>query len=159
MLKSLDISSHHKLIINISNDCIPPFQLRHVRLSSCKIENGFPQWLQNQRMLEELVLSNASLYGLPPTSLQNMPMLDNLDLSHNKLIGSLINLPFSKYTIYLSLQDNLFNGSIPRSMCRRTSFEILDVSSNRLSGNILDCLENLQIMRLLILNRVAANAF
>ncbi|KAJ0900624.1 putative non-specific serine/threonine protein kinase [Helianthus annuus] len=148
MLKSLDISSHHKLIVNISNDWIPPFQLKHVRLSSCKIENGFPQWLQNQRMLDELVLSNASLYGLPPTWLQNMPVLSTLDLSHNKLIGSLINLPCS---IILLLQDNLFNGSIPRSMCRRTSLLILDVSSNRLSGNIPDCLENLQDLSFLIL--------
>ncbi|KAJ0763901.1 putative non-specific serine/threonine protein kinase [Helianthus annuus] len=151
MLKRLDISSHHKLIINISNDWIPPFQLRSVRLSSCKIENGFPQWLQNQRMLEDLVLSNASLYGLPPTWLQNMPMLNKLDLSHNKLIGSLINLPFSEYTEFLLLQDNLFNGSIPRSMCRRRRLDILDVSRNRLSGNIPDCLENLQhIMKLIL---------
>ncbi|KAM0042406.1 putative non-specific serine/threonine protein kinase [Helianthus debilis subsp. tardiflorus] len=150
MLKSLDISSHHKLIINISNDWIPPFQLRHVRLSSCKIENGFPEWLQNQRMLEELVLSNASLHGLPPTWLQNMSRLFYLDLSHNKLIGSLINLPLN--TLYLLLQDNLFNGSIPRSMCRRTSLEILDVSSNRLSGNIPDCVGNLQVMEMLILS-------
>ncbi|KAJ0537994.1 putative non-specific serine/threonine protein kinase [Helianthus annuus] len=151
MLKSLDISSHHKLIINISNDWIPPFQLRHVQLSSCKIENGFPEWLQNQRKLQELVLSNASLYGLPPTWLQNMPVLSTLDLSHNKLIGSLINLPIIEYTNFLLLQDNLFNGSIPRSMCR-TSLLILDVSRNRLSGNIPDCLENLQDMRMLILS-------
>ncbi|KAJ0900619.1 putative non-specific serine/threonine protein kinase [Helianthus annuus] len=151
MLKSLDISSHHKLIINISNDWIPPFQLRIVQLSSCKIENGFPEWLQNQRMLDELVLSNASLYGLPPTWLQNMPLLSTLDLSHNKLIGSLINLPFSEHTLVLSLKDNLFNGSIPRSMCRSTRLVILDVSSNRLSGNIPDCLENLQYLSFLIL--------
>ncbi|KAJ0537999.1 putative non-specific serine/threonine protein kinase [Helianthus annuus] len=152
MLKCLDISSHHKLIINISNDWIPPFQLRHVQLSSCKNENGFPEWLQNQRMLEILILSNASLYGLPPTWLQNMPMLSTLDLSHNKLIGSLINLPFYEYTEILNLQDNLFNGSIPRSMCRRRRLVILDVSSNRLSRNIPDCLENLQHIRMLILS-------
>ncbi|KAM0007693.1 putative non-specific serine/threonine protein kinase [Helianthus debilis subsp. tardiflorus] len=151
MLKYLDTTANHTLIINISNDWIPPFQLRHVRLSSCKIENGFPHWLQNQRMLEELVLSNASLYGLPPTWLQNMPMLNLLDLSHNKLIGSLINLPFIKYTEFLLLQDNLFNGSIPRSMCRRRRLLILDISNNRLSGNIPDCLENLQYMRMLLL--------
>ncbi|XP_035832372.1 receptor-like protein 46 [Helianthus annuus] len=152
MLKSLDISSHHKLIINISNDWIPPFQLRHVQLSSCKIENGFPEWLQNQRMLEELVLSNASLYGLPPTWLQNMPVLSTLDLSHNKLIGSLINLPFSEHTLVLSLKDNLFNGSIPRSMCRTKWLVILDVSSNRLSGVLPSSLGKLRYLQWLKLN-------
>ncbi|KAF5794302.1 putative non-specific serine/threonine protein kinase [Helianthus annuus] len=152
MLLSLDTSANHKLIFNVSHEWIPPFQLRYVQFSSCKILNGFPHWLQNQRMLKELVLSNASLYGLLPTWLQNMSMLNYLDLSHNKLIGSLINLPVSKYTWFLCLQDNLFNGSIPRSMCRRTSLEILDVSSNRLSGNIPDCVGNLQAMRMLILS-------
>ncbi|KAM0042311.1 putative non-specific serine/threonine protein kinase [Helianthus debilis subsp. tardiflorus] len=152
MLEQLDTNANRKLIFNISHEWLPPFQLRSVRLSSCKIENGFPHWLQNQRKLEVLALSNASLYGLLPTWLQNMPRLFYLDLSHNKLIGSLINLPFSKYTWFLSLQDNLFNGSITRSMCRRTSLEILDVSSNRLSGNIPDCLENLQDMAMLILS-------
>ncbi|KAM0007699.1 putative non-specific serine/threonine protein kinase [Helianthus debilis subsp. tardiflorus] len=152
MLKYLDTTRNHKLLINISDEWLPPFQLRSVGLGPCKTVNGFPEWLQNQRKLEQLVLSNASLYGLPPTWLQNMPMLNELDLSHNKLIGSLINLPFSEDTRFLYLQDNLFNGSIPRSMCRRTSLEILDVSSNRLSGNIPDCLENLQDMTRLILS-------
>ncbi|KAM0007700.1 putative non-specific serine/threonine protein kinase [Helianthus debilis subsp. tardiflorus] len=152
MLQWLDTTGNHKLLINISDEWLPPFQLRSVGLGPCKTVNGFPQWLQNQRMLVELVLSNASLYGLPPTWLQNMPMLNKLDLSHNKLIGSLTNLPFSEHTRELRVQDNLFNGSIPRSVCRITSLEILDVSSNRLSGNIPDCVGNLQVMWMLILS-------
>ncbi|KAJ0900594.1 putative nucleotidyltransferase, Ribonuclease H [Helianthus annuus] len=152
MLEQLDTNANHKLIFNISHEWLPPFQLRGVRLSSCKIENGFPHWLQNQRKLEVLALSNASLYGLLPTWLQNMPRLFYLDLSHNKLIGSLINLPFSKSTSFLLLQNNLFDGSIPRSVCRRRWLVILDVSSNRLSGNIPDCVGNLQDLSLLILS-------
>ncbi|KAJ0763868.1 putative non-specific serine/threonine protein kinase [Helianthus annuus] len=152
MLKWLDTSANHKLIFNVSHEWIPPFQLRNVQLSSCKILNGFPQWLQNQRMLEYLLLSNTSLYGLLPTWFQKMSILNKLDLSHNKLIGSLVNLPFSEDTWFLALQDNLFNGSIPRSVCRTRWLVILDVSSNRLSGNIPNCLENLQDMRMLILS-------
>ncbi|MFS7959869.1 putative non-specific serine/threonine protein kinase [Helianthus anomalus] len=151
MLTDLYTTGNHKLIFNISHEWIPPFRLRNVQLSSCKILNGFPHWLQNQRKLEQLVLSNASLYGLPPTWLQYMPRLFYLNLSHNKLIGSLINLPFSVYTAILLLQNNLFNGSIPRSVCRSTSLVFLDVSSNRLSENIPDCVENLQNMEMLIL--------
>ncbi|KAF5794252.1 putative non-specific serine/threonine protein kinase [Helianthus annuus] len=152
MLLSLDTSANHKLIFNVSHEWIPPFiQLKTVQLSSCKILNGFPHWLQNQRKLERLELSNASLYGLLPTWLQNMSMLLTLDLSHNKLIGSLIHLPFSEHTEILLLQDNHFNGSIPRSLCRSRWFDILDVSGNQLSGNIPDCVENLQYIRMLIL--------
>ncbi|KAM0007695.1 putative non-specific serine/threonine protein kinase [Helianthus debilis subsp. tardiflorus] len=152
MLLSLDTSSNHKLIFNVSHEWIPPFQLRNVQLSSCKILSGFPHWLQNQRKLESLKLSNTSVYGLLPTWLRNMSMIDSLDLSYNKLTGSLINLPLSEYTMFLYLQDNLFNGSIPRSMCRRRWLVILDVSSNQLSGNIPNCLENLQHMTMLILS-------
>ncbi|KAJ0718223.1 putative non-specific serine/threonine protein kinase [Helianthus annuus] len=152
MLLSLDTSANHKLIFNVSHEWIPPFQLRNVQLSSCKIENGFPHWLQNQRKLVSLELSNTSLYGPLPTWLRNMSMIASLDLSNNKLIGSLINLPLSEYTRIILLQHNLLNGSIPRSMCRRRRLVILDVSSNRLSGNIPDCLENLQDMRMLILS-------
>ncbi|KAI7750469.1 hypothetical protein M8C21_028940 [Ambrosia artemisiifolia] len=152
MLKLFNTFANHKLIFNLSNEWMPPFQLKYVKLSSCKIVNGFPQWLQNRRKLDTLVLSNASLYGLLPTWLRNMSMLYTLDISHNKLTGSLINLPFSEYTMYLLLQDNLFKGSIPRSVCKTTGLGILDVSSNRLSGNIPDCLENLQYIQMLILN-------
>ncbi|KAI7750468.1 hypothetical protein M8C21_028939, partial [Ambrosia artemisiifolia] len=152
MLKLLDTSANHKLIFNISHEWVPPFQLKLLQLSSCKIVNGFPQWLQNQRKLEGLVLSNASLYGPLPTWLRNMPMLYALDLSHNKLAGSLINLPFNENTRLLLLQDNLLNGSIPRLVCRTTSLQILDVSNNQISGNIPDCLENLQNIEMLILS-------
>ncbi|KAJ0896900.1 putative non-specific serine/threonine protein kinase [Helianthus annuus] len=152
MLKNLDISSNHKLIINMSHEWIPPFQLKIVKLSSCKIVNGFPQWLQNQRKLQRLFLSNASLNGLLPTWLRNMPMLLYLDLSHNKLTGSLINLPFNENIMYLLLVDNLFNGSIPSSVCRRRRLEVLDVSGNQLSGNIPDCVGNLPDLALLKLD-------
>ncbi|XP_076910937.1 receptor-like protein EIX2 [Bidens hawaiensis] len=158
-LKYLHTDLNHKLIFNISHEWIPPFQLRSVVLSSCKINDEFPQWLKTQRNLEELWLSNASLFGLLPSWLRTMPIFI-LDLSHNKLGGSLENLP-SRNPIHwvepgdaalFLLQDNLFNGSIPRSLCRRTYLELLDVSMNGLSGNIPDCVKNLQEMKVLILS-------
>ncbi|KAD2804599.1 hypothetical protein E3N88_37976 [Mikania micrantha] len=158
MLEHLDTTSNHKFIFNISHEWIPPFQLRSVRLSSCKIAYGFPQWLQTQRKLEDLVVSNTSLHGNLPTWLQKMPVITYLDLSHNQLSGSLINLP-SRNPIngfesgeYLLLHNNLFNGSIPMSLCRRTNLVVVDVSRNRLSGKIPDCFQHLQQLSALILN-------
>lgn len=143
-LKYLYITSDHKFVFNISNDWMPPFQLIATQLESCKITNGFPQWLQTQKKLQVMVLSNVGLYGLLPTWLQKMPMIMCLDLSHNKLHGSLVNLPFSEDSLYIALKDNLFNGSIPQSLCRSTHLVLVDISENRLSGNIPDCVENLQ---------------
>ncbi|KAL7611154.1 receptor-like protein EIX2 [Lactuca sativa] len=79
-----------------------------------------------------------------------------LDLSQNKLIGPLTNLPnIGKFDVFgygfypgLFLQDNLFNGSIPRSLCRRTDLFLLDLSKNRLTEKkIPKCLANLQMLQ------------
>ncbi|KAK9063945.1 hypothetical protein SSX86_017817 [Deinandra increscens subsp. villosa] len=153
MLKGMYIASNYKLIFNISHEWIPPFQLRVVQLSSCKILDGFPQWLQTQKKLKILELSNTSLHGILPTWLRKMSAISNIDLSHNQLGGSLKNLPnMYQSEGYFYLQDNLFNGSIPRSLlCRSTKLIELDVSMNRLNGNIPDCVENLQNIRSLTL--------
>ncbi|XP_023762866.1 receptor-like protein 19 [Lactuca sativa] len=151
MLKHLDTSSNTKLTFNVSSEWLPPFQLVTLLLSSCTIINGFPQWLQNQRELETLVLFNTTITGPLPTWLRMMPIIPFLDLSYNKLSGSLTNLPdggnvyvSEYYPRALFLEDNLFNGSIPLSLCRRTDLEYLNLSRNRLTGKILKCLENLQ---------------
>nr|KAJ0191418.1 hypothetical protein LSAT_V11C800409950 [Lactuca sativa] len=150
VLKELDASSNTKLTFNVSRGWIPPFQLIYLSLSSCNIGNGFPQWLQHQRKLKRLELSNATLSGPLPTWLRKMPIINFLDLSHNKLSGSLKNLPNAgNGDVYgpfpaLLLEYNLFNGSIPRSLCRRTDLEGLDLSRNMLSGKIPNCMGNLQ---------------
>ncbi|KAL7586751.1 hypothetical protein Lser_V15G40634 [Lactuca serriola] len=149
MLEFLDASSNTKLTCNFSHKWIPPFQLIDLDLSSCNIANGFPQWLQYQRSLSVLVLSNVTISGPLPRWLRKMPVIHFLDLSHNKLCGPLTNLPdgesvFAFGGAALILVDNIFNGSIPRSLCRRTDLKLLDLSRNRLTGTIPKCLENLQ---------------
>nr|KAJ0189942.1 hypothetical protein LSAT_V11C800445340 [Lactuca sativa] len=154
-LKYLDTSSNTKLTLNISPEWIPPFKLIGIHLSSCNIANGFPQWLRNQRKLKILVLSNSSISGPLPTWVQKMPIIPLLDLSHNKLNGPLTNLPNGGnhdltgdvVTAVLHLQNNFFNGSIPRSLCRRKDLNYLDLSRNMLTGKITECLENMQGLR------------
>ncbi|KAJ0577345.1 putative non-specific serine/threonine protein kinase [Helianthus annuus] len=160
MLKYLDLSSNRNLTLNVSRQWIPPFQLRTIRLSSCKISDEFPKWFQTQKKLDELVLSNASISGPLPTWLRQMRIISFLDLSYNKLNGPLTNLPFgdplnryiNEYMGSLYLQNNLFNGLIPRSLCTRTGLEILDLSKNRLTGIIPNCLLNLQHLSMMILS-------
>ncbi|KAJ0763864.1 putative non-specific serine/threonine protein kinase [Helianthus annuus] len=175
MLLSLDTSSNHKLIFNVSHEWIPPFQLRNVQLSSCKILSGFPHWLQNQRKLESLKLSNTSVYGLLPTWLRNMLVI--LDVSSNRLSGNIPDclenlqgmtmlllssnglsgvLPSSLGNIYfltwLQLDDNNFHGQIPQDLGKLGYLEVLDLGNNGFSGNIPkwigDKLSELGILRL-----------
>ncbi|GJU40454.1 leucine-rich repeat protein, partial [Tanacetum coccineum] len=151
MLKYLLTSSNSKLTFNVSREWKPPFQLMYADLSSSKIINGFPEWLRTQKKLRSLRLSNASITGPLPTWLRKMPLVSFLDLSHNKLSGPLTNLPnegsvdvSDNFVKALFLQDNLFNESIPISLCRRIDLEYLNLARNRLSGKLPNCLGNMR---------------
>ncbi|PWA43081.1 leucine-rich repeat protein [Artemisia annua] len=153
MLKELYIASNSKLTFNVSREWKPPFQLIRAYLSSIKMINGFPQWLRTQKKLKDLRLSNASITGPLPTWLRKMRVVEFFDLSHNRLSGPLTNLPnegsvdvLDSYLKGLFLQDNLFNESIPISLCRRTDLEELDLSRNRLTGRIPECLGNMRYL-------------
>uniref|UniRef100_A0A251TF71 Putative leucine-rich repeat domain, L domain-like protein n=2 Tax=Helianthus annuus TaxID=4232 RepID=A0A251TF71_HELAN len=169
MLKYLDATYNSKLTFNVSSDWLPPFQLIRMDLSSCKIKNGFPQWLRNQRKLNILDLSNATISGPLPTWLRKMPIIPFINLSHNNLSGPLTNLPsggtdntnyyrkFGAYQNYndirvLSLQSNLFKDSIPRSLCKRKDLHVLNLSKNWLTGKIPKCFKNLQNLIFMQLN-------
>ncbi|GKC32833.1 leucine-rich repeat protein [Tanacetum coccineum] len=86
------------------------------------------------------------------TWLRKMPVIDFLDLSHNKLNGFLTNLPNKGYAVALIessrallLQDNVFNESILISLCIRIDLEYLDLSRNRLTRRIPECLGILDV--------------
>ncbi|KAJ0512475.1 putative non-specific serine/threonine protein kinase [Helianthus annuus] len=160
MLKEFNVASNSKLTLNVSREWLPPFQLRNIDLRSCKIGNGFPQWLRNQRKLQRLVLSNTTISGPLPTWLRKMPIIPYMDLSHNNLSGPLTNLPNGVANVddedfiepVLFLQNNTFNELIPRSLCKRTDLACLDLSNNRLTGEIPKCFKNLQNLHFLRLS-------
>ncbi|KAL8257922.1 hypothetical protein R6Q59_029963 [Mikania micrantha] len=147
-LKYLIATSNNNLVFNISQEWIPPFQLKIVRLGSCKIDGGFPQWLRTQRELDELKLPNASIFGPLPTWLRHMPIISFFDLSHNKITGPLKNLPSIYNSGILLLQDNIIRGLLPMWLCKMKDLAVLDLSRNRLSGKIPKCLWNLPLTML-----------
>ncbi|KAG8381293.1 hypothetical protein BUALT_Bualt06G0107400 [Buddleja alternifolia] len=160
------------LKLKVGLDWVPPFQLKYLDLSSSKIGVQFPQWLQTQRALSDLYLSNCSISGTLPSWLQYIN-LTSLDLSSNhiegsipKLASSIVNLNLSNNMINhlprnighmmpllldFALAKNFVNGSIPESLCEMKALASLDLSNNYVSGNLPDCLENfehLYLMRL-----------
>nr|GFA02119.1 hypothetical protein [Tanacetum cinerariifolium] len=121
------------------------------------LEGTIPDSVGLLTKLDLLDVSNNSLEGVVfqahfANLSRQMPIIRVSDLSHNKLSGPLANLPFGDPLNGLKdenfgslyLQNNLFNGFIPVSLCTRTGLENLDLSRNRLIGNISNCLVKLQ---------------
>ncbi|XP_057960285.1 receptor-like protein EIX1 [Malania oleifera] len=134
------------LALKISPNWIPPFQLRGISLRSTHMgPQLFPSWLQTQRELEYLYLSNASILGVISTWLSNMSQLSYVDLSQNHIQGP---LPPMRATLYsLDLSNNYLNGSLVPFLCNKmvdleSNLSLLDLSKNFLSGEILDCWMN-----------------
>ncbi|XP_058112490.1 receptor-like protein 7 [Magnolia sinica] len=165
-LSSLDLSENNLSVKDGggNSNFISFPQIRSLSLRSCNISK-FPNFLRNQDMMGELDLSNNRISGEIPkwiwkvgsgtlvylnlsrNALQRIepPFLHvsfsdrvALDLSFNKLEGSLPIPPPS--TSFFSLSNNSFSGEIPVSICNTTSLEALDLSRNRFSGWIPQCL-------------------
>ncbi|CAL9204300.1 unnamed protein product [Musa hybrid cultivar] len=171
-LKYLDIS-YNFIVLNKSDDWIPPFQLQSLSMDFCQIgpTPQFPKWLRTQTTLRQLHLSSASIkdmfFDRLPSSLEYLDLSNNeitydaqqyfpnlimLDLRNNSLSGHLppkiLNMmPRLKY-LYLSNNKitevkDMILGGRPSSL------ELLDLSYNSLHGSQLVSHGNLSMLQYL----------
>ncbi|XP_074355466.1 receptor-like protein EIX2 [Apium graveolens] len=159
-LKHLYLSSNADLVVNINFTWSPPFQLHSLRLSSCNVGPQFPQWLQNQRELEYLAISNGSIRDTIPDWFENVySSVRFLDLSHNQITGNWFENMFESQLIYLDLSYNQLTGNV-----LSIPFELqqLDLSNNLLSGLLVandSNLGNLSLISLFLPNNQLIGAF
>ncbi|XP_027348667.1 receptor-like protein EIX1 [Abrus precatorius] len=140
-------------------------------LSLNDFNNSIPVWLfENCHNLQHLNLRNNYLQGPIPDSIERLMSLVALDLSKNELIGS---IPSSLGRTHgpnraktnprlkeLRLSNNQLKGSLERSLSQLSELVVLDLSENKLEGNISDAhLANFKSLRVLDLsfNRVTLN--
>ncbi|KAK3444982.1 hypothetical protein EUGRSUZ_A00577 [Eucalyptus grandis] len=146
-------------------------RLVYLDLSNNQIRGKIPKWIWELQNLVYLNISSNLLEDIE-TPLPNFTSaLFVLDLRKNRLRGQTLPLPpfathmdFSSnnfttvippaislsVAIFLSLSNNKFHGSIPKSICKAEYLEVLDLSQNNLTGNIPDCLvmESLKVLDL-----------
>ncbi|KAL1368690.1 hypothetical protein AAHE18_02G140300 [Arachis hypogaea] len=144
-------------------------RLSSLDLSNNQIQGSVPNWIWKLEDLRTLNVSHNFLTDFEGP-LQNLHSnLVVLDLHYNQLRGpipvfpksavyvdysnnnfsSIIPVEIGGYlsgTIYLSLANNRFRGSIPDSFCDATSLQVLDLSHNHISGTIPSCLMTLSHM-------------
>ncbi|KAK7857742.1 receptor-like protein EIX1 [Quercus suber] len=173
-LKKLYLSNT-SLVFNLSSDWVPPFQLDKIYLTSCHLGSRFPKWLQTQKKLYWLDISNSGISDtISNFSWVFSPQLEYMDLSYNQITGQIANLSLEFYfppaidlgsnklegkiprfmfkAIHLDLSNNMFSGPI-QSLCAVSirNLHCLDLSNNQLSGELPDCwmhLEELKILNL-----------
>ncbi|KAE9463030.1 hypothetical protein C3L33_05065, partial [Rhododendron williamsianum] len=161
-LNELRLSSN-SLVINVSSQWVPPFQLQVLEMASCKLGPQFPQWLQTQRHVTQLAMSNASISDIMPNwfELIMSSCFEYLDISNNRIRGTLPKFQmkcnysgsfFVKRLIFnphkfdspllallssisiLDLSNNLFSGPIP--VADYDEIDVLILSNNHFSGGI-----------------------
>ncbi|XP_015967144.2 receptor-like protein EIX2 [Arachis duranensis] len=165
-LKVLDLSGN-SFVLKINPDWIPPFQLQVINLQHCMLGPYIPKWLQTQKNLIQLDISNAGISDITPEWFWALSTrLYTMNISYNNLTGTIPNfaLRLAGYPS-ISLAANQFEGSIPLFLRRAVSLDLsnnkfsdvtsfvcandtaerldqLDISNNHLSGQIPDCWEN-----------------
>ncbi|RVW13440.1 Receptor like protein 42 [Vitis vinifera] len=136
-----------------------------MKMISCKMGPKFPAWLQTQRSLQSLYISNSGIVDAAPSWLwkwaSQIPhvlhlsdnqisgdlsevLLNNtqVDLSSNCFTGQLPHL--SQNVIELRIANNPFPRRISSFLCRKVNggskLEVLNLSNNSLSGKLSNCL-------------------
>ncbi|QCD91082.1 receptor-like protein 53 [Vigna unguiculata] len=154
-LQTLDLSKNH-FSAQIPDSFSNLTRLRRLSLSSNSFSGEIPPSLATLPTLEELYLDNNNLIGTIPQGFHN---LKRLELQSNKLSTYLSNFDSFTNLKYLDLSDNSIAGVLPASLPvslvqisirnnnlsgvlssesfrNLTRLQVVDFSSNRISGSI-----------------------
>ncbi|RZB61542.1 Receptor-like protein EIX2 [Glycine soja] len=104
------------LALAFSPNWIPPFQLNHIGLRSCKLGPVFPKWLETQNQFGDIDISNAGIADMVPKWFwANLAFreLISMNISYNNLHGIIPNFPLKNLYNSLILGSNQFDGPIP----------------------------------------------
>ncbi|XP_014504714.2 LRR receptor-like serine/threonine-protein kinase GSO2 [Vigna radiata var. radiata] len=166
--------SHNSLSLKIVPNWVPPFQIINLKLKSCKMGSIFPSWLQTQRSLVFLDISDNGLKGsVPKLFWNNLQNVQYLNMSQNNLTGAIPDISLKLLNIpSIILNSNMFEGQIPSFLLQASELRlsnnnfsdqfsficgqstsamtILDLSNNQLKGQLPDCWKS--IHRLLCLD-------
>eukprot|EP00261_Vitis_vinifera_P034048 XP_019075291.1 PREDICTED: LRR receptor-like serine/threonine-protein kinase GSO1 isoform X1 [Vitis vinifera] len=163
-LKHFGMSSA-SLIFKVKSNWVPPFQLEELWMSTSQIGPNFPTWLETQTSLRYLDISKSGIVDIAPKwfwkwashiARRLIDLSDNqisgnlsgvllnntfIDLSSNFFMGELPRL--SPQVSRLNMANNSFSGPISPFLCQKlngkSNLEILDMSTNNLSGELSHC--------------------
>ncbi|GLT69191.1 hypothetical protein SLA2020_413610 [Shorea laevis] len=130
--------------------------LETLDLSSNRFTGWIPISIGNLQLLKNLNLSMNRLTGSLPESMTNCINLLAMDVSHNQLAGNLPSWIFKPTVQSVSLPGNGVSGNVQYSSLTSTAafyqgLQVMDLSSNALSGEIpanIGVLSSLQLLNI-----------
>ncbi|KAL2334669.1 hypothetical protein Fmac_015882 [Flemingia macrophylla] len=132
------------LSLRVSSNWLPSFQLTNLYMSFWQLGPSFPSWLQSQKKLEYIDLSNTCISDSIPTWFwKAFSKASYLNLTHNHIHGELVTTirnPISIDIVDLStnhlrdFQSNHFTGNLPLSMGYLVDLQSLSIRNNSFSG-------------------------
>ncbi|KAB5521334.1 hypothetical protein DKX38_025653 [Salix brachista] len=128
--------------------------LKEFKIDGSELSGKIPDFIGNWINITTLDLQGTSMEGPIPANISQLTSLDSLRISD--LSGSssaLPNLQAMKNLRNLILRNCLITGSIPDYIAKTSSLEILDLSINRLTGNI-SIFKNLESVTVLLSNNL-----
>ncbi|CAI8584621.1 unnamed protein product [Vicia faba] len=119
-------------------------KLESLLLDYVTISSSLPDKLTNLTSLKALSLSNSELYGEFPVRIFHLPNLKFLDLRYNpNLIGRLPEFQSNSVLTKLALDETGFYGTLPVSIGKLSSLNILSIPSCHFIGYIPSSIDNL----------------
>ncbi|CAL5065082.1 unnamed protein product [Urochloa decumbens] len=134
-----------------------------IDISNTSISDMVPDWFWvTASSVIILDMRNNQISGFLPSKLE-FPKANAIDLSSNQLSGTIPELPVYLTRLDLSrnnvsgplpldfgapglltllLYKNSISGSIPSSLCKLRQLQLVDLSDNKLTGSIPDCVED-----------------
>uniref|UniRef100_A0A6I9QLP7 Receptor-like protein EIX1 n=1 Tax=Elaeis guineensis var. tenera TaxID=51953 RepID=A0A6I9QLP7_ELAGV len=133
-LKYLHLSQN-QLILNLTSDWIPPFQLRVLGIGSCKLGPRFPAWLRMLKNITYLDMSSIEISDtIPDWFWRSFSQIFWLDISSNGITDSVPDLIDFIHLYYFNLSSNHFEGPLPNF--NSSILQVVDLSNNSFSGAI-----------------------
>ncbi|OMO68921.1 hypothetical protein COLO4_29348 [Corchorus olitorius] len=151
-LVHLDLSSNTLSGVITSELLAELKSLETLDLSNNNLTGEIPAFLCRMGSLEVLDLSINNLGGNIPTCLGSayQRRLSTIDIQMNKFQGKFPDFA-SEYLQILALNDNQFEGLLPRSLAKCTSLAFLNVANNTLNDTFPHWLGSLPDLKVLVL--------
>ncbi|RYR60655.1 hypothetical protein Ahy_A04g017715 [Arachis hypogaea] len=147
-IQTLDLSSFN--LVRFPNFIQHLQELTDLFLSDNSIKT-IPSWLWNKTTLQILDISNNLLMGEISPSICNLQSLVELVLSSNDLVGMIPSClgSFSQSLQLLDVSGNKLTGNIPQIYEKGNVLQFIDFSSNKLYGQLPRALVNCRMLEFL----------